>query len=93
MQAENHTADTVPPAADTVPLATDSADTAQVQADQSQQPDNDADAIVQQEAQPRGNADKGSLLKHINFWHEDELKMSHPDVQASCQLCNSCLAP
>ena len=29
---------------------------------------------------------KGPLLKHINFWHEDELKMAHPDVQASFAL-------
>jgi len=21
------------------------------------------------------------MLKHINFWHEDELKMAHPEVQ------------
>lgn len=26
------------------------------------------------------------LLKHINFWHEDELKMAHPEVQASLTL-------
>ena len=24
---------------------------------------------------------KGQLLKHINFWHEDELKLAHPEVQ------------
>ena len=29
---------------------------------------------------------KGPLLKHINFWHEDELKMAHPEVQASFAL-------
>ena len=24
---------------------------------------------------------RGKLLKHINFWHEDELKMAHPEVE------------
>lgn len=33
------------------------------------------------EAQLRTQPDKGQMLKHINFWHEDELKMAHPDVQ------------
>ena len=91
MQAEHHTDDALPPAAHAALLPTDSASRADVQAEQRRQPDNDAAVIVHQEVQPRSNGDKGSLLKHINFWHEDELKMSHPDVQASCQLCNSCL--
>lgn len=26
-------------------------------------------------------SNKGQMLKHINFWHEDELKMAHPEVQ------------
>ena len=33
------------------------------------------------EAQLRTQTDKGQMLKHINFWHEDELKMAHPEVQ------------
>ena len=33
------------------------------------------------EAQLRTQNNKGPMLKHINFWHEDELKMAHPEVQ------------
>ncbi len=33
------------------------------------------------EAQLRTQNTKGQMLKHINFWHEDELKMAHPEVQ------------
>lgn len=29
---------------------------------------------------------KGQRLKHINFWHEDELKMAHPEVQAEKKM-------
>ena len=35
------------------------------------------------EIQAKEPSSKGALLKHINFWHEDELKMAHPEVQAS----------
>ncbi|KAL3149395.1 hypothetical protein ABBQ32_002192 [Trebouxia sp. C0010 RCD-2024] len=35
---------------------------------------------VEVQAKPPGST--GKLLKHINFWHEDELKMAHPEVQA-----------
>ncbi|KAA6427499.1 MAG: hypothetical protein FRX49_02162 [Trebouxia sp. A1-2] len=31
-------------------------------------------------------SNKGQMLKHINFWHEDELKMAHPEVQAEKQM-------
>jgi len=36
---------------------------------------------VLSEAQLRTQNNKGQMLKHINFWHEDELKMAHPEVQ------------
>lgn len=35
------------------------------------------------EAQAKEPSSKVQLLKHINFWHEDELKLAHPEVQAS----------
>lgn len=46
------------------------------------------DAVLDTEALPaelqvKEPSSKGPLLKHINFWHEDELKMAHPEVQAS----------
>lgn len=34
-------------------------------------------AVAQQREQPA----KNSSLKHINFWHEDELKTAHPEVK------------
>ena len=41
---------------------------------------------VPAEVQAKEPSSKGPLLKHINFWHEDELKMAHPEVQASFTL-------
>ncbi|DBB08958.1 TPA: hypothetical protein ACH3X3_007593 [Trebouxia sp. C0006] len=38
------------------------------------------------EAQLRTQNNKGQMLKHINFWHEDELKMAHPEVQAEKKM-------
>ena len=35
------------------------------------------------ELQAKEPGSQGPLLKHINFWLEDELKMAHPEVQAS----------
>lgn len=41
---------------------------------------------IQAEAELRTQDSKGPLLKHINFWHEDELKMAHPEVQAEKKM-------
>ena len=41
---------------------------------------------VLSEAQLRNQNNKGQMLKHINFWHEDELKMAHPEVQVPSLL-------
>lgn len=38
------------------------------------------------EIQAKAPTSTGQLLKHINFWHEDELKLAHPEVQASLAL-------
>lgn len=40
-----------------------------------------AEEPVAPQAELRLQNSKGQLLKHINFWHEDELKMAHPEVQ------------
>lgn len=41
---------------------------------------------VAPQAELRLQHGKGQLLKHINFWHEDEVKMAHPEVQAEKKM-------
>lgn len=90
-QAEHQTNDIMP-----VPQHTDLA-SAQPPAFDSAPTDAVLDSeVLPAEPQVKEPTSKGPLLKHINFWHEDELKMAHPEVQASspvgysrfCQFCS-----
>ena len=47
---------------------------------------------VAPEAELRSQNSKGQLLKHINFWHEDELKMAHPEVQVQMTIMFAAVA-
>ncbi len=83
MQAEHQTNDVLP----TAPFVVTEAQQMQEQRP-SESAASQALETVQPEAQLRTQESKGQgqLLKHINFWHEDELKMAHPEVQVRQSL-------
>ena len=76
LQAEHQTTDILP--ASQHKSAQDASESAQ---DPSLAVDAAKVSLSVTEDQTKKQSSKGPLLKHINFWHEDELKMAHPEVQ------------